>query len=85
MMNYSEVSFITEFRGECAYKHDTHLDYVKSGDWEKDYFVNWLESWGEDEFPSIEAIGDCCKTVSYYMGHWLSAVDAGLIDPEAKI
>ena len=83
MMYYNECKFITEFRGERANDYATHFDYVKDGAWEKDYFLNWLTSYSEDEYPSLDEIGDCCKTVAYYIGHWLDGVEAGLVDPEA--
>lgn len=85
MMNYKECEFITQFRGDRAKEFATHKEYVEMGDWGVDYLFNWLEGWGSDELPSLDEIGDCCKTVAYYIGHWLDGVEAGVIDPEAGV
>ena len=82
-MKYNDCAFINLFRGETAHQYDTHLEYVKSGDWGIDYLMNWLEGWGEGESPSLEAIGDCCITVAEYIRHWLAGVEAGKVDPNA--
>ncbi len=84
-MNYNECAFITAFRGENAQEYATHLDYVKSGTWEQDYLFNWLDGWSENEYPTLNEIGDCCKTVAYYLKHWLDGVESGAIDPEAGV
>lgn len=85
MMNYNECDFITEFRGECANDYATHKEYVEMGGWEMDYFSNWLEGLKDGEYPHLDEIEVFCHTVSYYLGHWLDGVEAGIIDPEAGV
>ena len=70
MMNYTECYFINNFCGELADEHDTHFEYVESGDWEKDYFADWLVSCSD--YPSLKEIEDFCHTTQYYIRHWFS-------------
>lgn len=87
-MNYKELcGFISYFRGEMANEYATHYEYVESGDWEKDYFANWLKeqlACGEG-YPSLKEIEDFCQEVQYYIGHWFAGVEAGKIDSEAGV
>lgn len=83
MMNYNECGFITEFRGCLAEEYDTHLEYVESGGWEKDYFNDWLISCSD--YPTLGEIEDFCKTLQYYLDHWFDGVEEGKIDPEAGV
>ena len=50
-----------------------------------DYFSNWLEGLKDGEYPHLDEIEVFCHTVSYYLGHWLDGVEAGIIDPEAGV
>ena len=82
-MNYNECEFITNFRGEFADDYPTHLEYVKSGMWEKDYFANWLlEQTDSDCYPLLEDIERFCHQTLYYLGHWFAGVEEGAINPE---
>ena len=83
MMNYSAVEYISNYRGQFANEYDTHLEYVESGAWEKDYFSAWLE--GCSDYPSLCELMVFCKEVSYDIRHWLDGVNSGKIDPEAGI
>ena len=83
MMNYSEVSFITEFRGECAGDYATHLEYVEDGAWEKDYFTDWLNSYRD--CPYLDEIADFCNKVNDAIQIWFIGVEDGSIDPEASM
>lgn len=87
MMNYNECDFITNFRGEFANEYATHLEYVKSGDWERDYFQHWTNSQmlADYGFPTLEEIKVFCHTTMYYMGHWYDGVESGVINPEAGV
>ena len=85
-MNYTvECAFVTDFRGVSANDYATHLEYVKSGAWEKDYFVWWIDTHGlyKEDYPTLKEIEDFCHQVSYYLRHWFDGVKAGKIDPEA--
>ena len=82
-MNYVECGFISYFRGEMANDYDTHLEYVESGAWEKDYFSCWLESCSD--YPDLKEIESFCKTLQHYLDHWFNGVEEGKIDPEAGV
>ena len=62
MKDYSTVGYTSNYRGEYADEYRTHLEYVESGAWEKDYFANWLEDCGGDY--NLYDIQEFCKAVN---------------------
>lgn len=81
-LNYSSADIVSIFRGECANEYTTHKEYVEAGAWERDYLLSWLETWGTDEFPSLNTIGDFCHNLQEMIDLWFVGVNAGEIDPE---
>lgn len=74
MMNYNECEFITKFRGEFAADYPTHLEYVKSGMWEKDYFAHWLlEKSDADCYPTLDEIIDFSTKLKNDIENWLES------------
>ena len=84
-MRYDSVGFISYFRGESANNYATHKEYVEAGAWAQDFLFNWLETWGADEFPSLDRIGDFCHKLQENIDLWHDGVIAGAIDPEAGV
>lgn len=80
--NYSEVGWISYFRGEYANDYRTHLDYVEAGAWEKDYFAHWLEA-DDDYYPELDEIASFCINLQKAIEKWFEGVEAGVIDSEA--
>ena len=81
-VNYSSADIVSIFRGERANEYATHKEYVEAGAWTQDFLFNWLETWGADEFPSLDCIGDFCHNLQETIDLWLDGVKAGEIDPE---
>ena len=83
MKDYSTVGFISNYRGEYADEYRTHLEYVESGAWEKDYFAAWLE--GCSDYPKLGEIMEFCEVINDALTEWIQGVETGEIDPEAEV
>lgn len=78
----TNIGWISDWVGECAYDYPTQYDYVIKGGWEKDYFDGWLNN--ATIYPTLEEIIDFCNWLNEQIELWISAVEEGVIDSEAS-
>lgn len=83
MKDYSTVGYVSNYRGEYADEYRTHLEYVESGAWEKDYFSAWIE--GCSDYPDLWEIKEFCDKVIEDIELWAEGVNIGKIDPETGV
>ena len=69
-MNYEEIyNDINTYEGELSGRNASRYEYVISGDFEKDYFEEWIN--GLSNYPYLAEIKSFCECADAAILDWI--------------